>query len=114
MNEMTRDMKNLPGPGDPETWGPCTGHPMDPRTEDVRDTRLFEDTKEYITSKRFADLRGSFLESFTEYCSDEWLKELAEAIQSGDAQKAGDMLIDECYRNIYPSDEDVIERMNIE
>lgn len=23
---------NCPGPGDPETWGPCTGHPMDPRT----------------------------------------------------------------------------------
>jgi hypothetical protein len=21
------------GPGDPETWGPCTGHPMDPRTD---------------------------------------------------------------------------------
>ena len=24
--------RNMPGPGDPETWGPCTGHPMDPRT----------------------------------------------------------------------------------
>ncbi len=21
------------GFGDPETWGPCTGHPMDPRTD---------------------------------------------------------------------------------
>lgn len=21
------------GPGDPETWGPCTGHPNDPRTD---------------------------------------------------------------------------------
>ena len=25
----------LPGPGDPETWGPPMGHPSDPRTEDV-------------------------------------------------------------------------------
>ena len=23
---------NLPGPGDQETWGPCTGDWMDPRT----------------------------------------------------------------------------------
>ena len=23
---------NMPGPGDPETWPRCTGHPMDPRT----------------------------------------------------------------------------------
>jgi hypothetical protein len=22
------------GPGDPQTWGPCTGHPGDPRTDD--------------------------------------------------------------------------------
>ena len=23
------------GPGDPATWGPCYGHPGDPRTEDM-------------------------------------------------------------------------------
>jgi hypothetical protein len=23
------------GPGDPQTWGPCTGHPGDPRTDDL-------------------------------------------------------------------------------
>lgn len=25
------------GPGDPETWGPPTGHPNDPRTPDYDD-----------------------------------------------------------------------------
>lgn len=25
----------MPGPGDPETWGPPTGHPHDPRTVEV-------------------------------------------------------------------------------
>ena len=25
--------RNMPGPGDPETWPACTGHPMDPRSE---------------------------------------------------------------------------------
>jgi hypothetical protein len=24
--------RNMPGPGDEATWGPCTGHPLDPRT----------------------------------------------------------------------------------
>ena len=23
------------GPGDEQTWGACTGHPLDPRTEDT-------------------------------------------------------------------------------
>ena len=26
------DFRNLPGPGDPETWPACNGDPMDPRT----------------------------------------------------------------------------------
>ena len=34
----------LPGPGDPETWGPCDGHQHDPRTDegdaDALDSRL--------------------------------------------------------------------------
>lgn len=35
--EMTIALEEVmyaPGPGDPETWGPCTGHPLDPRTDD--------------------------------------------------------------------------------
>lgn len=27
----------LPGPGDESTWGRCTGHPLDPRTETEED-----------------------------------------------------------------------------
>jgi hypothetical protein len=27
----------IPGPGDTATWGPCTGRPADPRTEDEED-----------------------------------------------------------------------------
>lgn len=26
---------NLPGPGDSDTWGACTGHPNDPRTPEL-------------------------------------------------------------------------------
>lgn len=28
-------MTTMPGPGDPETWGPPTRHPHDPRTPDA-------------------------------------------------------------------------------
>jgi hypothetical protein len=30
---MERKMRVTAGPGDSSTWGPCTGHPNDPRTE---------------------------------------------------------------------------------
>ena len=33
---------NMPGPGDEETWGPCTGHPGDPRTEDITESPEYE------------------------------------------------------------------------
>ena len=32
-----------PGPGDPETWGPPTGHPQDPRTPDPIDCPACDD-----------------------------------------------------------------------
>jgi hypothetical protein len=30
-------MPNMPGPGDPETWGPPMGHSNDPRTDPYDD-----------------------------------------------------------------------------
>lgn len=33
--------RHLPGPGDECTWGRCTGHPHDPRTQTEDD--LFDD-----------------------------------------------------------------------
>jgi hypothetical protein len=29
--------ESMPGPGDRITWPPCTGNPLDPRTEDEPD-----------------------------------------------------------------------------
>jgi hypothetical protein len=34
--------RNMPGPGDPETWGPCVGHPNDPRTPDITESPVYE------------------------------------------------------------------------
>lgn len=41
------------GPGDEETWGPCFGHPLDPRTEeddfeDQWQLRMDRETIEWI------------------------------------------------------------------
>jgi len=63
MKTCTR-LNDLPGPGDPETWGPCTGHPMDPRTPD--EEGLFDDMREQLFRERMGD---------TEY----WVDALAEA-----------------------------------
>ena len=102
-----------PGPGDSETWGPCTGHPGDPRTEDATESPAFESKKDGMTEDRFKDLNGWFIESITE-SSDENLAELRDAIQSGDNLKAGDIVSDMVYRYITPADEVVLEELNQE
>lgn len=40
-------MTNMPGPGDPITWGPPTGHPNDPRTDDACDYLDIVDPNEW-------------------------------------------------------------------
>lgn len=43
--------RNMPGPGDEESWGPCTNHPNDPRTPDApepSDAQLDQALAEYI------------------------------------------------------------------
>ena len=34
MNRRYTDWRDMPGPGDEETWPPCRNHPNDPRTPD--------------------------------------------------------------------------------
>lgn len=55
-----KDWRNMPGPGDPETWPPCTGHPMDPRTPPEPD---FHEDPEYLDRMQDNDW---FFESLTE------------------------------------------------
>lgn len=42
-------MKITAGYGDPETWGPCEGHPNDPRfyDEDEESERIEEELRRY-------------------------------------------------------------------
>ena len=50
--------RNMPGPGDPETWGPCTGHPMDPRTpESLPDNECdVEELCEHYSERELAEM----------------------------------------------------------
>ena len=105
-------MRKIPGPGDPETWGPCMSHPGDPRTEDMTETPEWEDTKEQMTNERIRDLNGCLVESITE-ASDMNLSELAEAIIIGDALRVGDIVIDLAHRYCTPSDEDILKKLNL-
>ena len=52
---MKIDPRNMPGPGDPETWGPCTGHPGDPRTVDPTETPEFEEKQREMWEERMTD-----------------------------------------------------------
>ena len=44
-----------PGMGDEATWGPCTGHPMDPRTPDEGDEITNEQAFEELLEQRLED-----------------------------------------------------------
>ena len=71
----------MPGPGDEETWGPCTGHPMDPRTPPpIEESDWYQDKAQEEFLSRLDDIGGYFLESITE-APDEKLKELAETVK---------------------------------
>jgi len=99
---------NIPGPGDPETWGPCTGHPMDPRTPDT--SEAVSEEQERICNERMNDLNGLFVESITE-APDANLAELRDAIKSGDNLKAGDIVSDMVYRYCTPSEDEAAESL---
>lgn len=45
---------NLPGFGDESTWGPCAGHPLDPRTIDIDDEPLYPDELDDWSAMRAA------------------------------------------------------------
>ena len=76
------DWRRMPGPGDEETWGPCTGHPMDPRTpEPIEESGWYQDKAKEEFLSRLDDIGGWFLESITE-APDDKLKELAKSVKT--------------------------------
>jgi hypothetical protein len=107
---MTTDWRNMPGPGDPETWGPCTGHPNDPRTPD--DTERFEETREKIIETRMRDV-GWFREALAE-ADDDQIKEIMDAVKT-ECDVGMDQMIDKIVRKyVDPNDWEIGEQIEME
>lgn len=120
---MKIDDRKMPGPGDPETWGPCTGHPLDPRTVRIEDTAEFEEKATQMFEERVSDFNGFFLESFTEADDSELVKLAALLIQHRNApsdkakdlqMRIGSAVIEMVERACEPWDVEVEEAINNE
>ena len=90
---------SMPGPGDPETWGPYSGHPLDPRQPAEDDSTTREETRFEIIRERITGSHGD-IGWFTEAVEDvdvSILYSLVDGYLDGDmdvVRKALDTLID--------------------
>ena len=103
---------NMPGPGDEETWGPCTNHPMDPRTpEAFEDSDEAQELKHELYEKRVKDIDGYLPESFTE-AARESLTELAAALVDEDEAQIGFVVMRMVKSYCWPSLDDIEQPSN--
>ena len=60
----------MPGTGDEATWGECTGHPNDPRSDDLPeyddDGNLLDDNGEVVMTA--AEIESAERDAACEYC----------------------------------------------
>lgn len=90
------------GPGDEATWGPCTGHPNDPRTEDAPDDYMTLDealdaaTEEMMSSpyavafwlgEQIQDVSIVDVDAVTDHLPDASVNELLTMIMAGDSEQ---------------------------
>ena len=107
---MGKDWRSMPGPGDPETWGPCQNHPNDPRTPD--DTDRFESVRERMIESRMKKVDW-FREALSE-ADDEQMLRIMAAVDSG-IDKDLDKLIGKIVREyVEPNDWEVGEQIELE
>ena len=104
---MMKNLNNLPGPGDPETWGPCTGHPMDPRTPDI--DGQFDDMREQMFRDRMEDAEY-WVDAFGE-ASNEQIEALCQAYKRHDIPELMNAIFAICYAWMVPTDEEIFEEL---
>lgn len=105
----TNGWRDLPGPGDEATWGPCRNHPLDPRTPDMND-EAYATTRTELLQERIGDVEGWFVESFSQ-ASPEQLKALSDAVEAQNDIQIRVAINRIVYDYCSPSDEDVTRRM---
>ena len=103
------DFNNLPGPGDEETWGPCTGHPMDPRSPDI--DGVFDDMRERMFHRRMEDTEY-WVDAFGE-ASNEQLDALRQAFEQHELHLLIDAIYVICHNWMVPTDEEVFEELEV-
>ena len=114
---MTRytDMKNLPGPGDEETWGPCTGHPLDPRTPDMHYTDDQIGEKQFdMTLERLRESPAWVIEAFTEYTDSAPFEKIRQGILQDNQGTVMEGVWDLLEAYVMPSEDEAAQAMDEE
>lgn len=106
-----RNMSRLPGPGDEETWGPCYGHPLDPRTGDLGPSEdEIEDECNTIMEDRVDQSLDWVYEAFSE-ASEEDMTTLWRLVLRGRHDDLGEHVQKLVEAYIRPSDEEATESL---
>lgn len=84
---MNRDIRNMPGPGDEETWGPCRNHPNDPRTPDFEGH--IEEKQAEMMELRVRTVIDWVIEAFSECEDGKIWEQMRDAFLAEDHAKLG-------------------------
>lgn len=107
-----RNMNNIPGPGDPETWGPCTNHPLDPRTPDAQfDEDVIEEKRLEMANARLKDSTDWLREAFSEADEQKLLQMWVAAFSADDPKLVGHLATQLMADYVLPSEEEAAEAL---
>jgi uncharacterized protein YfeS len=101
---------NLPGPGDEATWGPCTGHPGDPRTPD--DSEAIAEKQLEMVDDRIRESVDWVIEAFQE--DEEAWEKLRQALLKRDSHAIGEAVTEIITGYVEPSMEEALEALKKE
>lgn len=110
-----RNMRDIPGPGDPETWPPCNGHPLDPRTPDMYPTDDQISDKQYdMMMDRLRESPAWVIEAFTEYTDSEPFEKIRQGILQDSQGTVMEGVWDLLEAYVMPSEDEAAQAMDEE
>ncbi len=104
-----RNFRNMPGPGDEETWSPYSGHPLDPRQPLEEDSQTREEAKLEIMDQRIMKDIAILCEAIEE-SSDATLRKLWMGYYLEDT-KALIEAVGEIVQHCEPDDEQITDKI---
>ena len=100
---------HMPGPGDEETWGPYTGHPLDPRQPLEADETVREEARLEIIDQWIMKDIGTLTEAIEE-SSDATLRKLWKGFYLQDTKSLIESM-EEISRHCEPDDEEITDHI---